>query len=325
MPIEDLASNLARIGSTDPIDLALEMEIRSPMTTSTLPPTAAAAASNAPFPRPVQVDFPGFEVAEGETFVDVGCGVGDVCVYAGHRGAHVVGIDIEDLLVNRAIEAMRDVPARSFRGIVSNCDPIPLPDASADLVVCTEVLEHVEDPSKFLGELARIGKPGARYLISVPHPTSEAVMRRIAPSWYFRHPFHIHVYEPEQLDRLLNASGLEILAKHESGFYWSMCWFLRMTVGMTDPYILPEHPMIDAWDTVATHLAGEPRGQDVLRALDGLVPKSQVRIARKLGGRSAFGVSGQSSRLKRWLRDGSVKLGGLDLRWSLRRRPRQPA
>lgn len=284
-------------------------------------PHALCPSTSPQFPRPVQMDFPGFDIAEGETFVDIGCGVGDVCVYAGHRRAHVVGIDIEDLLIQRASEAMRDVPARSFRGIVSDCDPIPLPDDSVDVVVCTEVLEHVENPSRFLGELVRIGKPGARYLISVPHPTSEAVLRRIAPSWYFRPPFHIHVYEPEQLDVFLNTSGLEILARHDSGFYWSMCWFLRMTVGMADPYVLPEHPMLEAWDTVASHLSEHPRGHEVLRTLDGLVPKSQVRIARKLGGRSLVGVSGQRSRLKRWLRDGSVKLGGLDLRWSLRRTP----
>ncbi|CAN5687632.1 hypothetical protein BH23PLA1_BH23PLA1_09200 [soil metagenome] len=289
------------------------------MTTATATRAATACPSPGSHPRPVQIDFPGFEIAEGETVVDVGCGVGDVCVYAGHRGAHVVGLDIEDLLVDRAHEAMRDVPARSFRGIVSNCDPIPLPDASADVIVCTEVLEHVEDPSKFLAELARIGKPGARYLISVPHPTSEAVMRRIAPDWYFRHPFHVHVYEPERLDALLIASGLEVLGRHDSGFYWSMSWFLKMTVGMADPYILPEHPMIDAWDTVASHLAEHARGHDVLRALDLLVPKSQVRIARKVGGRSLVRISDQPSRLKRWLRDGSIQIGGLDLRWSLRR------
>ena len=104
---------------------------------------ARLIAGTSPTARPIQIDFPGFEIDAADIVVDIGCGVGDVCVYAGHRGAEVVGIDIEDVLVDRARESMRDVPARSFRGLVSDCDPIPLPDATADVVVCNADLPGV--------------------------------------------------------------------------------------------------------------------------------------------------------------------------------------
>src|SRR4051812_8436015 len=136
--------------------------------------------------RPVQIAMPGFEIGAGDTVVDVGCGDGACCRYAGSLGADVIGIDVEPTLVEQAGEAMRGVPARSWRGIVSTCDPIPLPDATASVVICTEVLEHVESPARLAAELARIGKPGARYLISVPDPASEALMREVAPAWYWR-------------------------------------------------------------------------------------------------------------------------------------------
>jgi SAM-dependent methyltransferase len=50
------------------------------------------------------------------------------------------------------------------------CDiaAIPVPDASFDAVVCTEVLEHVPDVLAVLRELARITAPGGRMLLSAP-------------------------------------------------------------------------------------------------------------------------------------------------------------
>ena len=276
--------------------------------------------------KPVQIHCPGFEISSTDTVVDVGCGAGDVCVYAAHLGAAVIGIDIEECLVDQTRRNMANLTPRSFQGIVSDCDPIPLPDATADVVVCTEVLEHVPDPAKLLSELARIGKPGARYLISVPHPASESVMRKIAPEWYWQPPFHIHVYEPDQLDSLIAQSGLKVETRHNAGFYWSMFWFLQMAAGMDHPYRFPENPMLAAWDEVATGLASTEKGKWVLESLDSLVPKSQVRLATKVvqpqrvdQPSSLPGPIRSRSRLKRAVRDGSLRLGHYALRWSVRR------
>ena len=163
--------------------------------------------------------MPGFEIGPGDTVVDVGCGDGGCCRYAGSQGADVIGIDVEPTLVEKADEAMRGVPARSWRGIVGDCDPIPLPDATASVVICTEVLEHVEDPARLAAELARIGKPGARYLISVPDPASEALMRQVAPAWYWRPPFHRRVFRHSDLDAVLAGAGLTVERRDPFGSY----------------------------------------------------------------------------------------------------------
>jgi ubiquinone/menaquinone biosynthesis C-methylase UbiE len=47
---------------------------------------------------------------------------------------------------------------------------VPLPDACADLVMTTQVLEHIEEHEKAAAELIRILKPGGYALVSVPHP-----------------------------------------------------------------------------------------------------------------------------------------------------------
>jgi len=295
--------------------------------------------------RPIQIDFPGLEIDASDTVVDVGCGDGVVCVYAGHRGADVIGLDIEPELIERAEKAMAGVPARSYRGIVGDADPIPLPDGLATVVICTEVLEHVDDPSRILAELVRIGKPGARYLISVPDPASESVMRDLAPAWYFEKPIHIRVFEHAALDRYCRDAGLEIDARHATGFYFSMYWVLRMAIGMEHKYAdAPAHPAFVQLDGVFNTLLASPKGHDALRTLDRLIPKSQVLIARKPGAAkaSASGSEARSSRtlagkfltaheparagrgpigraIVAALRDGSIELAGLNLRWSVRR------
>lgn len=50
------------------------------------------------------------------------------------------------------------------------CDitSIPVPDESFDVVLCTEVLEHVSDPIATLRELTRVLRPGGRLLLSAP-------------------------------------------------------------------------------------------------------------------------------------------------------------
>jgi ubiquinone/menaquinone biosynthesis C-methylase UbiE len=52
--------------------------------------------------------------------------------------------------------------------IVSGADAIPVPDASFDVVVCTEVLEHVPEPIVVVREFGRIVAPGGRLILTAP-------------------------------------------------------------------------------------------------------------------------------------------------------------
>src|SRR5262249_51505822 len=145
-----------------------------------------------------------------DTLLDVGCGDGWACRTAGMAGADVIGLDVERAYVERTTAAMLEIPARSFRGILSDANPIPLPDATASAGVCSEVLEHVDDPAAFLAELVRVGKPGARYMLAVPGPESESLMKIVAPDWYFQKPGHLRIFQRDQLQQLVREAGLQI-------------------------------------------------------------------------------------------------------------------
>lgn len=238
-------------------------------------------------PRPEQINFPGFEIDANDLVVDVGCGDGLVCGYAARMGADVIGIEVDPIWLERVDAAMRGLPARSWRAILSDCDPIPLPDAVASVVVSTEVLEHVADPARVLAELVRIGRTGARYLISVPDPASETVMRVVAPRWYWEPPYHRRVIERATLDRMLREAGLEVEARHAGGFYWSMWWIFRMSLGARPFEPTPDAPLLQHWEKAWAAFLETPDGVRAAAALDRLVPKSQILIARKVGSPAA--------------------------------------
>jgi 2-polyprenyl-3-methyl-5-hydroxy-6-metoxy-1,4-benzoquinol methylase len=99
-----------------------------------------------------------------ESVLDVGCGEGFTLAKLKERGIgkHHEGIDIED----RAIRLGRKInPGLNLKkGDVYN---LSHKNSSVDLVICTEVLEHLENPKKALLELSRVSK---KYLLlSVPN------------------------------------------------------------------------------------------------------------------------------------------------------------
>ena len=73
------------------------------------------------------------------------------------------------------------------------CDAaaIPVGDASFDVVVCTEVIEHVAEPQRLIQEFSRILKPGGLLLLTAPlgsgiHQEPHHYYGGFTPFWYHR-------------------------------------------------------------------------------------------------------------------------------------------
>lgn len=85
--------------------------------------------------------------------------------------------------------------------ISASADAIPLPDASFDIVVLTQVLEHVRRPAVVLGEIARVLRPGGTLLATVPFVWE----LHEEPHDYWR-------FTPYALRALLEDAGLDATA-----------------------------------------------------------------------------------------------------------------
>lgn len=82
----------------------------------------------------------------------------------------------------------------------SELTSIPLPTGSIDAILCTEVLEHVEEPLAAVSEFARLLRPGGRLLLSVP---AACRVHRVPTHYYGG-------YAPDFFERSLPARGLRL-------------------------------------------------------------------------------------------------------------------
>jgi SAM-dependent methyltransferase len=93
--------------------------------------------------------------------VDIGCGTG-ATAKALQRFGQVVGVDVSPL-------ALRACALRGLGDLVqSRAELIPLASDCIDVIVATEILEHLEDDLAALREFHRILKPGGHAVITVP-------------------------------------------------------------------------------------------------------------------------------------------------------------
>ncbi|MEM1401938.1 MAG: methyltransferase domain-containing protein [Pseudomonadota bacterium] len=109
---------------------------------------------------------------------------------------------------------------------------LPLADRSVDLLLCSEVVEHIPDIRSQLAELARILKPGGRLVLTTPQPASPLEMLgRVAflPGviqllrLIYREPIeptgHINVVSRATVEHVFEEVGLVVRRRSAMGFY----------------------------------------------------------------------------------------------------------
>lgn len=96
--------------------------------------------------------------------LEVGCGAGNILEQM-PQGAELHGLDISTYILEKA---KRRLGARA-QLVKGDAEALPYADASLDRVYCSEVLEHVLNPGKVLGEMRRVVRPDGRVVVSVPN------------------------------------------------------------------------------------------------------------------------------------------------------------
>ena len=130
--------------------------------------------------------------AVGKRVLDVPCGVGWGTSLLRATG-RLVGVDISQEAIQYAQTHFSD--KAEFQ--VGDMRHLAFADESFDLVVCLEGIEHVavEVGEQFIREAARVLSGSGRIILTNPLPD------RNRPA----NPYHIHEYELEELDRLVDA------------------------------------------------------------------------------------------------------------------------
>lgn len=150
--------------------------------------------------------------------LDVGCGEGHFAAALVRCGAEVVAVDVAEEPLRRARAHHPDMDLR----LVEPRGPLPLRDASFDVVWAGETIEHVADTLGWLSELRRVLRSGGLVLLSAPDhgPLSRwrlAVSRRAFEAHFDPRSDHLRFYTRRVLADLLADFGFEEVAVAGAG------------------------------------------------------------------------------------------------------------
>ncbi|MCD6487168.1 MAG: methyltransferase domain-containing protein [Syntrophobacterales bacterium] len=180
-------------------------------------------------------DFQILNIKPGDRVLDVGCGTGrHACEIFRTLGADVVGIDLnmEDLRKAALTLYLMDNENDSS-WLISKADATKLPfrDSSFDVVICSEVLEHIPENKAAIAELVRVLKPGKDLIVSVPRFLPERICWALSSDYHNEPGGHIRIYRKRELLSLLEDAGTKCWSVRYKHALHSPYWWLKCIVG----------------------------------------------------------------------------------------------
>lgn len=234
----------------------------------------------------ITVDFSRLTVNPGDRILDIGCGCGrHTCAAYRLKGVRVTGADLnlDDLKTARRRlelhERLGEHGGGAWNLTTADVTRLPFPDACFDLVICSEVLEHIPDHECAMGEIIRVLKPGKPLVVSVPRYLPERVCWTLSDQYCNTDRGHIRIYRKKELIDRLERTGSRFLGHHYAHSIHTPYWWLKCVVGpaRTDSPAVNLYHRLLTWDIMkkpwVTRL--------IDRLLNPLLGKSLVLYLRK--------------------------------------------
>jgi SAM-dependent methyltransferase len=200
------------------------------------------------------IKFDQLRLRAGDRVLDAGAGFGRHAFEAARRGAQVVALDYaaEEVVSTRATFAAMfeagEIREENLSGVMrGDATTLPFPDDTFDAIVTSEVLEHIQDDVRAIGEFARV--------LKVPSWFPEKINWMLSDEYHA--PFvpggHVRIYSATELKAKVRASGLTIRAEHRAHGLHSPYWWLRCAVGPAreDHRFVNAYKRFLEWDIIA--------------------------------------------------------------------------
>lgn len=234
------------------------------------------------------VRFDRLGLRPGDRVLDVGAGFGRHVFECTRRGAVAVALDPspEEVAQTRAtVAAMVDageIDAGAFGGVLrGDATRLPFADGTFDVVITSEVLEHITDDTAAIAEMVRVLRPGGRFAATVPARLPETINWRLSDDYHAPAAVggHVRIYSAVELRAKLRAAGLDLERSHRAHALHSPYWWLRCAVGPNDD----DHPLVRRYRRLLEReIIEQPRSLAIAeKVLAPVLGKSIVHYATK--------------------------------------------
>lgn len=232
------------------------------------------------------VDFDRLGVNAGTKAIDIGAGQGRHSYEMFRRGADVIAFDQSDsdmAEVSQMFDAMiaeEQVPASAkARTEVGDALHLPYADNAFDVVLMSEILEHIPSDTDAIAEMARVLAPGGHAAVTVPRYWPERVCWAFSDQYHANEGGHVRIYKASELAAKVSAAGLEVVGTDHRHALHAPYWWIKCAVGVENndnPLVKAYHKLL-VWDMMSAPAATRLTE----RALNPLVGKSVVLYLRK--------------------------------------------
>ena len=176
-----------------------------------------------------------YELNESGIMLDVGCGEGRHIfgIMQEHPEMKCIGLDMDNDSLHKAEEgyeyfkSISNVGAEFLKGSAYS---LPFLDNSLDLIVCSEVLEHLHQYNDAVKEIHRVLKPGGKFYASVPASWPEKICWALSKDYQNQPGGHLRIFNQSGLVSEIEDSGFKFLSSDRfhsihAPYWWLRCFF----------------------------------------------------------------------------------------------------
>lgn len=206
------------------------------------------------------VDFDRLQVGPNTKAIDIGAGQGRHSFEMFRRGADVIAFDQSEsdmAEVGEMFDAMMaegQVPGSAkARAEVGDALRLPYADNSFDVVLMSEILEHIPSDEAAISEMVRILKPGGLAAVTVPRYWPEKVCWSLSDEYHEVEGGHVRIYKASELADKLTEAGLEVTGTDHAHALHAPYWWLKCAVGVENndnPLVQGYHKLL-VWDMMS--------------------------------------------------------------------------
>ena len=205
----------------------------------------------------ITIDFNRLDIHPDDRILDIGCGEGRHTIKAcQYNGTMCVGADfgfknlVETQKKIAFHKALNDIACKSFDISCMDVTNLPFKNSSFDIVICSEVLEHIPDDARAMSELVRILKPGKILAVSVPRFWPEKICWLLSDEYFNANMGHVRIYKKNSLIKAIESSGVKCFYCHYAHSIHAPFWWLKCLVGpnRTDSKLVDLYHRLLVWD-----------------------------------------------------------------------------